>query len=119
MLGNIASRLTRITALVPLLSSTEGHHDASGLGAGNVWFPSDHLHLQTGSTHTPLVGVSSGWTSSSEKIVTSFNPTGTISNSDLDLSGGLLHLEALAQSLDACEQTILSKTNNLDTLYLE
>ena len=36
MLNNIASRLTQIVELVPLLLSTEGHHNASGKGAGGV-----------------------------------------------------------------------------------
>ena len=31
-----------------------------------------------------------------DELVSSDNPNGTISNSDLELAGGLLHLEALA-----------------------
>ena len=42
---------------------------------------------------------------------------GTISNSDLELVGGLLHLEALAQSFDIREQAVWSKTDNLNTLF--
>ena len=74
---------------------------------------------QISPTHKPLVWCLKWLDLIIRKLVTSSNPTGTISNSDLDLAGGLLHLKALAQSLDTCEQTILSKTNNLDTLYLE
>ena len=43
LLWDITSRPTRIAELVPMLSSAEGHHDASGEGAGGVWFPADHL----------------------------------------------------------------------------
>ena len=39
MLSVIENRPTRIAELVPLLASAEGHHIASGLGAGGVWFP--------------------------------------------------------------------------------
>ena len=38
-----------------------------------------------------------GWTVS-DNLVTDKNPGGTISNSDLKLAGGLLHLEALVQA---------------------
>ena len=42
MHGNIASRPTHIAVaeLVPLDPVAEGHHDASGSGAGGIWFPS-------------------------------------------------------------------------------
>ena len=52
-----------------------------------------------------------------DRLVTDKNPGGIISNSDLELTGGLLHLEALVQSFDAREHTILSKTDNLNTLF--
>ena len=45
------------------------------------------------------------------------NPSGTITNSNLELTGGLLHLDAIAQYYDVRERTILSKTGNLATLY--
>ena len=45
------------------------------------------------------------------------NPFGSLTNSDLELAGGLLHLEALANNFDVRELTILSKTDNLATLY--
>ena len=52
-----------------------------------------------------------------DRLVTSENPDGTISNSDLELAGGLLHLEALSQTFDIRERTVLSKTDNLNTLF--
>ena len=55
LLRDISSRPTRIAELVPLLSSAEGHHDASGAGAGGVWFPADHLVPREGATHQPVV----------------------------------------------------------------
>ena len=44
MHNHIATRPTRIAELVPLLPVAEGHHDASGAGAGGIWFPSSTLH---------------------------------------------------------------------------
>ena len=52
-----------------------------------------------------------------DRLVSSDNPNGTISNSDLELAGGLLHLEALAQCFDIRERTVLSKTDNLSALF--
>ena len=51
--------------------------------------------------------------------VSSDNPTGTITNSDLELTGGLLHLDCLAQTFDTREQTIVSKGDNLNTMFWE
>lgn len=50
-------------------------------------------------------------------LITSDNPHGDISNSDLELVSGLLSLEVLAQTFNICERTILSKTNNLNELF--
>jgi len=50
-------------------------------------------------------------------LITNKNPHGTITISDLELAGGLLHLDVLCQCYDVCECTILSKTDNLATLF--
>ena len=56
MLADIENRPTRIAELVPLLASAaERHHDVSGLGAGGVWFPADHLVPREGFEHQPVV----------------------------------------------------------------
>ena len=52
-----------------------------------------------------------------DRLVSDDNPDGDISNSDLELAGGLLHLEALAQTFDIRERTVLSKTDNLNSLF--
>eukprot|EP00804_Cyclotella_cryptica_P026952 CCRYP_014780-RA/>CCRYP_014780-RA protein AED:0.28 eAED:0.28 QI:0/0/0/1/0/0/2/0/187 len=85
MHDNIASRPTRIAELVPLDPVAEGHHDASGSGAGGIWFPSATL----------------------------------VSCSDLELAGGLFHLEALTQAFDITERTVSSKGDNLSTTFWE
>ena len=103
--------------LVPLLSSAEGHHDASRKGAGGVWFPSPHLVPQDGASSEPLVWRLQWPKDIIDKLVTDNNPGGTISNSDLELAGGLLHLEALVQAFDVRERTVLSKTDKLNTLF--
>ena len=117
ILRDIESRPTRIAELVPLLASAVGHHDASGKGAGGGWFPSDHLPIRDGHTRGPFVWRLQWPEHIVNALITDKNPLGSISISDLELAGGLLHLDALAQAYDIRERTILSKTDNLATLY--
>jgi hypothetical protein len=117
LLRDLQQRPTRIAELVPLLASAEGHHDASGKGAGGVWFPAKHLVPRQGYKNAPIVWRLKWPKHIIDKLVTSRNPDGSISNSDLELAGGLLHLEALAQCFDVRERTVLSKTDNLATLF--
>ena len=117
LLRDLQRRPTRIAELVPLLASAEGHHDASGKGAGGVWFPAKHLVPRKGYKNAPVLWRLKWPKYIIDKLVTSKNPDGTISNSDLELAGGLLHLEAIAQCFDVRERTVLSKTDNLATLF--
>ena len=40
---DLTLRPTQLAKLIPLAPVAEGHHDASGKGAGEVWFPGDKL----------------------------------------------------------------------------
>ena len=53
----------------------------------------------------------------SDLLITNANPGGTITNSDLELLGGLLYLEALTQIFDIRECTVVSKTGNVNALF--
>lgn len=118
---DISSRPTRIAELVPLLASALGYHDASGTGAGGVWFPHQSLnprtHPSATPSHDPIIWRLQWPPDIVANLVTDDNPAGTITNSDLELAGGLLHLEAIVQNFDVRERTILSKTDNLATLF--
>jgi Reverse transcriptase (RNA-dependent DNA polymerase). len=95
-----------------------GHHDASGTGAGGVWFPAQGIHPRHhGNVSAPLLWRFQWPQKIARQLITDKNPNGTISISDLELAGGLLHLDVLCQHYDARERTILSKTDNLATLY--
>ena len=50
-------------------------------------------------------------------LITDANLGGTITNSEMELVGGLLHLDAPAQTFDIRGSTVLSKTDNLNTLF--
>jgi hypothetical protein len=54
-----------------------------------------------------------------DHLIIEKNPNGTLTNSDLELAGGLIHLDALAQAFDFREQTALSKGDNLNTTFWE
>ena len=118
--NDLTSRPTRVAELVPLPPSAEGHHDASGAGAGGVWFPGEHLVPRRGWRRDAPVMWRIQWPDEIRRLlVTDENPRGTITNSDLELAGGLIHLEALVTTFDARERTILSKGDNLNTTFWE
>ena len=117
---DLSSRPTRIAELIPLPPVAEGHHDASGKGAGGIWFPGSDIVPRQGFNSTqPLVWRLEWPSFISDDIVSSDNPHGTITNSDLELAGGLLHLEAAAQAFDIRERTVVSKGDNLNTTFWE
>ena len=117
LLKVVASLPTDIAKVVPLNSSAEGHHDASGTGAGGVWFPSSHLNPCSKFDHKPILWRYKWPDYIIANLVTTENPSGTVTNSDLELAGGLIHLEAIVQTFDVREHTFLSKTDNLATLF--
>ena len=117
---DLTSRPTRLAELIPLAPVAEGHHDASGSGAGGVWFPGDELQPRHGyKPDVPLLWRLKWPEFITRLLVTDENPDGTITNSDLELAGGLIHLEAIAQSFDVRERTVVSKGDNLNTTFWE
>ena len=120
MHDNISTRPTRIAELIPLPPVAAGHHDASGKGAGGIWFPGSQLTPRMGYTSSaPLVWRHEWPPHITARLVTDTNPSGCITNSDLELAGGLLHLDALVQSFDVRERTVLSQGDNLSTTFWE
>jgi hypothetical protein len=51
--------------------------------------------------------------------VTAENPKGSITNLDLELAGGIIHLDCISQCYDIREHTVLSKGDNLSTTFWE
>ena len=88
----IASQPSHCCKLVINNPSYIGFYDASAIGAGRVWFAGAHTLL-------PTVWQIPWPTAIRSALVSSQNPTGTISNSNLEMAGMLLHyliLEHLA-----------------------
>ena len=117
---DLTSRPTRLAELIPLAPVAEVHHDASGKGSGGVWFPGDELQPRDGyQADVPLLWRLEWPDFSTRRLVADKNPQGTITNSDLELAGGFIHLEAIAQTFDVCKRTVVSKGDNLNTTFWE
>ena len=131
----LAHRPTRLYELVPTSPTLSGTHDASGTGAGGVWFPdasavprSRTLHtVNQASGHTlqavrPKTPVPVVWrfpfpSHVSDQLISFTNPSGSINNSELELLGAYLHDDVAAHCWDVRERTLRSATDNLATLF--
>jgi hypothetical protein len=127
---DLARRPTRLYELVPLPPTLDGDHDACQHGAGGVWFPSptatprrarsSGVDLPRDSGSSPLHPIVWRATFAPDIVadmVSWENPSGSITNSDLELAGSLLHHEAAVQNFDVRERTLLSRTDNTATLF--
>ena len=52
-----------------------------------------------------------------QQIVTWSNPTGTLTNSDFELTGNIAHMDILAQFADVRERTIHNSSDNVASVY--
>jgi hypothetical protein len=133
----IKDRPTRLYELVPTAPSIVGAHDASGYAMGGVLLPTAIAVPRTVSLLGPPPADSTSpqfvqsratgahpilWrakfpTSVRKQLVTFRNPTGTISNSDLELAGSVVQNTATVQCFDVRERTVLHKTDNTATVF--
>jgi hypothetical protein len=130
---SLASRPTRLQELVPVNPTLVGAHDASGRGAGGVWFPSPTAVPRK--TKVKMIGADGTlrrvvlkhpvpvvwryrFPKEIQRQLTTFdNPRGSINNSELELAGKILQSEAGVQCYDVRERTLKSNTDNLATLF--
>lgn len=130
---NLHGRPTRLYELVPTHPILEGMHDASRDGAGGVWIPQPSAvgravkasvaesdgtyHRPTLRTVGPIVWRCPFPPPITSQLVSWENPLGTINNSELELLGSFWHHDVAAHCFDVRERTLLSRTDNLATLY--
>ena len=117
---DLARRPTRLYELVPLTPTVDGAHDASGKGMGGVLIPGPTAVTRawtTSPTLSPVVWRAQFPADITADLVSRRNPHGSITNSDLELGGSLVHHEAAVQCFDLRERTILSRTDNTPTLF--
>ena len=94
-----------------------GDHDASLEGVGGVLFPAPHTSHRTKSHNHPILWRFPWPKSIQQRVQTPSNPKGDSTIVHLELSGGVLQHEAAAYLFDIREGTILSHTDNLNTLF--
>ena len=114
---DLASQPTRIAELVPDEEPrTEGSCDAAGDGMGGVHF----IPISDCAGDDDIAPIL--WRHPFPQWVrdqlSSFkNPTGPITNSDLELAGSIAHNDILAQSADVTERTTHNCYDNIPTVF--
>lgn len=104
---DVTSRPTRIAELFPMHPAhARGTCDASGTGAGGVWFASEELK-------TPPIFWRVEWPNDIQARLVSFeNPNGDLTNSDLELAGTILQEGVLGAETSIAEKTIFTAGDN-------
>ena len=100
----VRSLTTPLRELVPASPSYMGACDASQLGMGGEWFPTDGT--------SPILWRQAFSTRVRNALVTFDNPTGSISISDLELAAIIAHKDVLASSQLVAERTLWMATEN-------
>jgi hypothetical protein len=110
---NLISRPTRIAEVVPSQQPhTIGACDASGEGMGGVHFISDaHNKLH------PILWRQRFPATVTKNLISFNNPTGTVTNSDLELAGTIAHHDILAQVATVTERTVHTLSDNDPTVH--
>ena len=103
---DLGSRPTRLGEIVPDLPVAVGTADASGRGMGGTWHAADP-------SLSPLVWRETFPPHIQSELVSTANPRGSITNSDLELAGQMAHLDILAQHYDCRERTVSTLTDNI------
>lgn len=101
----LAARPTRLRELAPTMPTYMGACDACQQGMGGVWFTTQ------GST-APIVWRQRFPDAVVRAMVTSENPRGTLSISDLELTALIAHKDVLSRRLPVAEHTLWMATDN-------
>jgi hypothetical protein len=102
------AQCARPTRWAEIVDSSPTCLDALGLGMGGVW-------LSTTSKSPALLWHSPFDHTITNKLVTTDNPTGTITNSDLEQLALACHPDILTSIMDVCEQTICALSESCVT----
>jgi hypothetical protein len=100
---DLGTRPTRLAEIVPDTPLAIGACDAAGTGMGGVWFSLDLA---------PLVWREPFPQDIQDRLVSSNNPTGDLTNSDFELAGVVGHQDVIAQHWDVREATISLLNDN-------
>ena len=104
---DMANRPTWIIEVLPQQPTYVGCCNAAKLGMGGVWLPSAQHPL-----HPPYVWQAPFPSAVQQALVSTDNPSGSITNSDLEQAGTIAHEATLAAVHDLCHCTIATFSNN-------
>jgi hypothetical protein len=93
MVADLAERPTHVKELVPGDDHYTGYCDACAAGAGGVWLSGD-LNIR------PIVWRVQFSAYITSQVVSTTNPRGSLTNSDLEMAAVLLHYMVLQQEVD-------------------
>ncbi len=122
--ADLAARPTRLYEIIeqdtPILI---GAGDSSGQGTGGVWFPSGPIQERARTVASidsqpfqPILWRARFPPDIVKSLVSFKNPSGTITNSDLELAGNVLHNDIASSNFDVRERTITSASDNIATV---
>ena len=107
----LPTRPTRIAELLPRSPSVIGATDASGIGMGGVAFVATAADIQA------VLWRQSFPSKIRQQLVSFENPTGDVTNSDLELAATVAHHDVLTANFDLREHTIHSFHDNTPAQY--
>ena len=119
---SVTSRPTHLAEVVPTPETYSGTVDASGVGMGGVWFPPLQPEpLAIRPPKSSLLQRPCLWRERFppevvSKLVSFENPQGTITNSDLELTGTIAHDDILAQTVPVSHVSTRTFTDNTPAL---
>jgi len=113
---DIANRPTRLQEIVPLDPVMTKYNDTSGFACGGVVIP-NNTAVSRNKKCNPILLRASFPKAIQKRLVSSKNPTGDVTNSDLELVAGIVSNDAAAQNFDIRERTVHSNTDNTPTVF--
>jgi hypothetical protein len=111
LVRDLHARPTRLREIIDTAPGAIGASDAAASGMGGVLF----IPARDG-TITPLLWRSPFPRVIQQDLVGTANPTGTTTNSDLELAGTIAQHDVLVQHVDCRERTICTLTDNTPAL---
>jgi hypothetical protein len=110
---DLTNRPTRIAEIVPDDDFwVLGACDAAKSGMGGVWFPPDASSPPGAPTHPPIAWHFPFPQNIQDQVVSFDNPTGSITNSDLELAGTIAHQDVIVRQVDCRERTVATGCDN-------
>ena len=107
----------RLQEIVPLNPVVEKYHDASEYADGGVVIPIDAAVSRYEQNNPILWRATFPEEDILKGLVSTENPKGDITNSDLELASGVISNEAAAQNFDIRERIVHSNTDNTLTMF--